>query len=345
MCHNPYMGSIYKHRNINVDALRFLCALCIVILHTWGAFLDAKILPAVIRHSLGYSVNIFFIISGYAINESLKAYTPTLRNAMSYVLRRSVRLDAPYWFMLALYFMLETMVKQRNYGFFDLFANAAYMQRIFEFQQIVGVAWTLCIEVQFYLLMLLIASFRKTTMQALLILSFIIVGSLVMRHQLGLFLDGNFVFQFLPWFILGIVASSAHEFTIRKSITIVIGLLVSQCLLDGSDFTSIAFTTIYGTISYIVIARTHPQHPASAANVSPSVSKLLIQAAGLSLYTYSTYLTHMLAIKCVTKMSFLPQGFSKFSTSLMLTGVLSFALYKLIEKPAIDVSRRISYSR
>jgi peptidoglycan/LPS O-acetylase OafA/YrhL len=314
-------------------------------MHTWGAFLDAKILPDVIRYSLGYSVNIFFIISGYAINESLKAYTPTILNAMSYVLRRSLRLDAPYWFMLAIYFMLETMVKQRSYGLADLFANAAYMQRLFDFQQIIGVAWTLCIEVQFYLLMLLLASFRQTTKQVLLVLTFIIVGSIIMKYQLGLFLDGNFVFQFLPWFILGIVASSAHELTTKNSITMFVGLFVSQCLLEGSDFKSNIFTIFFGTMSYIIIARTHPQHPSSITNVSPPVSKHLIQIAGLGSYTYSIYLTHMLAIKGVTKMSFLPPGLSKFSTSLILTGVLSFALYKLIEKPALVVSRRISYSR
>lgn len=338
------MDSANQYRNKNVDALRFFCALGIVIHHTAGAFIaDNHVLVTVIRYTFVYSVNIFFILSGYAITESLKSYKPSLSNALNYVLRRSVRLDAPYWLILTLYFTLETLLKQRNYGLVDLLANAVYVQRLFGFQQILGVAWTLCIEVQFYLLMLLIASFRLTIKQLAWLYACLMVGTIAMKYSSGWFSDGNVVLQYLPWFTVGIIASWYKVTRSRYSLLLVASTLVAQCVLGGSDYKDVLCTTAYGVGAYLFIAQVI-QHKASSTqdNLQAQTTRLE-QVAILGSFTYSVYLTHMLAIKVVSKAGFLPNANTKLAAAVILTAIMAWLLNYLVERPALLLSRKISY--
>jgi peptidoglycan/LPS O-acetylase OafA/YrhL len=338
------MNSHNPTRNNTVDALRFLCAAGIVTHHAAGAFItENNLVSTVIRYSFVYSVNIFFIISGYAISESLKFYKPDFSNAIKYVMRRSIRLDAPYWVILTIYFTLETLLKQRNYGLVDLFGNGFYLQRIFGFQQILGVAWTLCIEVQFYLLMLLIASFNKTIKQLTSIYAILIVGSITLKYSFGLFSDGNFVLQYLPWFIVGIIASSHNVTPSKFSVLLVAGVLISQCVLDGSDYRDFLCTTVYGTVAYLLMTNLGPTRVATKPEIVRLRSTNIGHIAALGSYTYSIYLTHMLAIKVVSKVSLLPNASAKVVAAIIATTLMAWLLHHLIEKPALLLSRKISY--
>jgi peptidoglycan/LPS O-acetylase OafA/YrhL len=331
-------------RNSNVDALRFLCAAGIVTHHVAGAFItENSIIPIIFRYSLVYSVNIFFIISGYAISESLKSYNPSTFNSISYIVRRSIRLDAPYWLMLLVYFTLETLLKQRNYGLVDLLGNGIYLQRIFGFQQILGVAWTLCIEVQFYLLMLLIASFKRGITQLASMYAILIAGTITMKYSIGWFSDGNIVLQYFPWFIVGIIASWHKVAPSKFSILFVAGVLVSQCVLDGSDYRDFLCTTAYGTGAYLLITNFGPTRMASKPELVRLWSTTIGHIAALGSYTYSIYLTHMLAIKVISKVSLLANASAKVAAAVIVTAVMAWLLHHLIEKPALLLSRKISY--
>ena len=331
-------------RNKIVDALRFVCALGIVIHHASGAFItDNSIIATTIRYSFVYSVNIFFIISGYAISESLRFYKPSLSNAINYVMRRSIRLDAPYWLILTIYFTLETLLKQRNYGLVDLLANGVYLQRILGFQPILGVAWTLCIEVQFYLLMLLVASYRKTTTQLALTYACLIAGTIALKYNFGLFSDGNLVFPYLPWFTVGIIASRHKVIPSRFSILLVAGVLASQCLLDGSDYRDVLCTIVYGFVAYLLIINGDQNGASTKLDSLRLASTNFVKIASLGSYTYSVYLTHMLTIKVVSKIGLLPNEYAKVAAAVMLTAVMAWLLNHLIEKPALLLSRKIRY--
>ncbi len=339
------MSSPNPTRNTNVDALRFLCALGIVTHHATGTFItDNNLIATIVRYSFVYSVNIFFIISGYAISESLKSYKPSLSNSVNYVMRRSIRLDAPYWLILTIYFILETLLKQRSYGLVDLLANAVYSQRIFGFQQILGVAWTLCIEVQFYLLMLFIASFRMTTIQSVSMYACLIVGTIALKYTFGLFSDGNLVFQFLPWFIIGIIASWQTITPSRFSLFLVAGALAAQCVLDGSDYRDVLCTTTYGVGAYLFIKNVGQKKSSVNQKVLQARSTRFVQFAILGSYTYSVYLTHMLAIKVVSKAGFLLGANTKLAAAVILTAIMAWLLNYLVERPALILSRKISYT-
>ncbi len=242
-----------------------------------------------------------------------------------------------------LYFILETVLKQRNYGLVDLLANAIYVQRILGFQQILGVAWTLCIEVQFYLLMLLIASLRITTKQSGSMYACLIVGTITLKYYVGWFSDGNLIFQYLPWFTVGIIASGYKVTPSRYSLLLVAGTLAAQCVLDGSDYRDVLCTTTYGIVAYLFITKVDQKKESTNQDNLQARSTRLVQVAILGSFTYSVYLTHMLAIKVVSKAGFLPDANTKLAAAIILTAIMAWMLNYLIERPALILSRRISY--
>jgi peptidoglycan/LPS O-acetylase OafA/YrhL len=323
-----------SNRNATVDVLRFVCAIGIVLHHSIGAFLpENSLLLTVNAYTFVYSVNIFFIISGYAITESLKGYVATPKNALSYVIRRSLRLDLPYWIMLTVYFCIESFLNQRNYGLTDLVVNSIYGQRIFGYKPIIGIAWTLCIEVQFYTLMLAVTSFQKSIKRQYVIFSVLIIGSIIIKFTTRFLSDDTYVFQYLPWFLVGILSSYQRSEKISTTIPVIVGVLAIRCVLDKLDLIDIACTIFYGLVTHVLIVK----------DKTESTSIGIQQFSKLGSYTYSIYLTHMLSIKAIQQFSVLPGGTLKVIGAFILTAVMSIILNKFIEQPALKLSRKISY--
>ena len=94
--------AIQPHRIQTVDALRGLAALAVVFYHVQGAlsrgaqpwFPD----PARRLTEGGhFGVNVFFVLSGFVIARSVRDGSMTLGYLGRFTLRRSIRLDPPYW--------------------------------------------------------------------------------------------------------------------------------------------------------------------------------------------------------------------------------------------------------
>jgi len=123
-----------------------------------------RILPVPFQIFCGFGsvgVQIFFVISGFVIAHSLRATNISVGTAGNFILRRQLRLDPSYWVILILSLILTQ--GQRMVPAFvapsmpDLKAivlNVFYLQNITGAEAIVGVAWTLCLEIQFYLVMI-----------------------------------------------------------------------------------------------------------------------------------------------------------------------------------------------
>ena len=65
-----------------------------------------------------------------------------------------MRLDPPYWFAIALAVIVAAVTDlgpARPPSFGDLVAHVFYAQQFFGVPHIIGVFWTLCLEIQFYL--------------------------------------------------------------------------------------------------------------------------------------------------------------------------------------------------
>ncbi|MBT8439938.1 MAG: acyltransferase, partial [Gammaproteobacteria bacterium] len=120
-------------------------------------------LPAFINTILKsghWGVEIFFVISGFVIAHSVRNGTWTFSYLARFGLRRSIRLDPPYWAIIA----LEIALIYLSLHFFpdlgtklptmeQVAAHLVYLQGLLGLGHLLPVFWTLCYEVQFYLVL------------------------------------------------------------------------------------------------------------------------------------------------------------------------------------------------
>jgi peptidoglycan/LPS O-acetylase OafA/YrhL len=159
-----------KDRYVFIDGLRGIAAMMVVFDHlvlcTVMSPALGLILPGVVGLSCAYGrhgVQIFFVISGFVIAHSLRHIEPTGRAIGNFILRRQLRLDPPYWFALVMVLIIAavesripSLAARETYGPRTILVNMAYLQYATQATQMLAVAWTLCLEIQFYLVFILI---------------------------------------------------------------------------------------------------------------------------------------------------------------------------------------------
>jgi len=143
-----------------IDGLRFV-AICAVILYHMQGYVAAAIAqphPGTLLHRLlvegHFGVPLFFVLSGYIIaTPFLGANPPPLRR---YFLRRLTRLEPPYIVSMLLVFALKVAVLgvAADALFPHLLASLVYLHGAIygAHSEVNGVAWSLEVEWQFYLL-------------------------------------------------------------------------------------------------------------------------------------------------------------------------------------------------
>ncbi len=162
-------------RFVFIDALRAIAALMVMAYHlidcTVMAIPLARYMPVFMQIFWSYGmhgVQIFFVISGFVIAHSLRNIEPTGRAIGNFILRRQLRLDPPYWVTIAGILLLRAtegvVLGLHNRGSFSpwvILLNMGYLQNLSGVTEIVGVAWTLCLEIQFYLVFILILAVAR----------------------------------------------------------------------------------------------------------------------------------------------------------------------------------------
>jgi peptidoglycan/LPS O-acetylase OafA/YrhL len=150
-----------------IDALRGLAALAVAAYHfyhstgltsVYDASLPRFITAALARGFLG--VQVFFVLSGFVIAFSQRETFVTLRYLGNFALRRSLRLDPPYWAAIFAVIALNWLAYRLHFEGLEpmpsipvVLANMIYIHDLIGVQKILSVSWTLCIEVQFYLIL------------------------------------------------------------------------------------------------------------------------------------------------------------------------------------------------
>jgi len=168
----------FEGRSTFIDALRGIAAFSVACYHIYRygplpeAAEKAMPRPLAIWFDHGWiGVQVFFVISGFVIAYSVRDALITPRYLANYILRRSIRLDPPYWatifvvlmvhWIFALTFEFDSpmdvptpMKVPLSWGL--IVAHLFYLQNILEsrfgYENLSAGFWTLCIEVQFYLL-------------------------------------------------------------------------------------------------------------------------------------------------------------------------------------------------
>lgn len=155
-----------------IDSMRGVASLMVAGHHFNGALAsDLAWAPAMARaivHDGALGVQIFFILSGYVIALSTERLRPCWSNIGRFVVRRGTRLDPPYLVsivlavgLLALSNAVEPAGARPLPGMGQLLAHVVYLQNILGYGNIVVVYWSLCFEVQMYLLYILLIFLEK----------------------------------------------------------------------------------------------------------------------------------------------------------------------------------------
>ncbi len=153
-------------RLLFIDGLRGVAALSVLFFHFYhnSPYFETfnEVLPQAWCRILGkgwLGVEIFFVISGYVIAHSLSKDCITPKYACGFIVRRSIRLDPPYWFCIltwvGLTFLSNILLPSRTLPYPSwpqLASHLPYLQNILGYGDIVPVFWSLCLELQFYTL-------------------------------------------------------------------------------------------------------------------------------------------------------------------------------------------------
>jgi peptidoglycan/LPS O-acetylase OafA/YrhL len=150
-------------RVLSIDGMRGLAATLVMLFHIHAAVSRTATdwlwapLDFIARHG-ALGVDFFFVISGFVIALSVSRGDPTPSYFGRFILRRSIRLDPPYWTAIALEVGLIYLTLQlfANYPVVkpstpQLVAHVFYAQEILGYGSVTPVFWTLCYEIQFYL--------------------------------------------------------------------------------------------------------------------------------------------------------------------------------------------------
>jgi peptidoglycan/LPS O-acetylase OafA/YrhL len=164
-----------------IDALRGLAALAVACHHIdrFGPLCDAvwRIEPfwiSEILENARVGVRVFFVISGFVIAYSVRKAWVTPAYLGNFALRRSIRLEPPYWVTIAIVLTLNQLAGWLAFeppgndpSFLQILAHIIYVQEIAGYDHISVGFWTLCIELQFYLLFVCLLGVAQRLPQAL----------------------------------------------------------------------------------------------------------------------------------------------------------------------------------
>ena len=223
MSDTPAVSSVAAGRLRHIDGLRGVAAGLVVVFHAIE-FSPAReellrSIGPVASHwpQLGaVAVDVFFLLSGYVL---LRSLTGGRTSARSFMLRRQLRLDPPYWVALVVTLAIafgEKLVPGLSSGSFsplDIALNFTYLQGIFGRPSILSVSWTLCLEVQLYLALLAIVVVARRFfpgphfVPAMLALTGVAGIALNQLHP-G---DQRFIWEAWPLFCIGALAYAGRD--------------------------------------------------------------------------------------------------------------------------------------
>lgn len=350
------MHSKEPARLVLIDALRGLAASWVAVFHLYHAVSPQGEslfgpLDVLLRHG-DLGVQIFFVLSGLVIAQNVALHLTTAASLGRFILRRSIRLDLPYWAALGAYLFAGALRNRSlEYSPVDIAANVVYLDNVLGLRSIIPVGWTLGFEMQFYLVLASIRTFVKRYDVAVIIL-FVIAA--LTRFGVLAMPTGLFVHYFGE-FCLGVFLARV--------------LAAPTPLLIGKEGERALTSRVMLGAATVTLTLTSWQTPAFLGALTSSVTVLFLYSARaylsrwslgrgvqfLGKISYSLYLIHPLVGSRVIRVAlgFLTRGaagtvpwhlrFGAFLFGLLLSVVGAYAFYLLIERPAQRLSRRVAY--
>jgi peptidoglycan/LPS O-acetylase OafA/YrhL len=333
-----------------VDALRGIAALSVVLFHVYAKNLQpmtgfefAQPLDWVLRR--GYlGVHIFFVISGFVIAQSIRGQPITPRYVGWFALRRSLRLDPPYWAtiaaMIVLTFISNHIQHERSLpipSVGSVLAHLGYAQSFLGYAQIVPVFWTLCYEIQFYLVLVLATGLvQRARVPAARWLVFGPLWLLALGHVTGYVELPRALFTFAwPYFFLGVIVNWTRD---RAAGPVALAAIWVSAL--------VVFPTADAEITVAMLASIVLYAVSKADKLGVTLGRGLQYLGRIS---YSLYLTHMLVgtplvrlgIRTLGTRPDLPRAIVLVVAAVAISILAAHLFHVMIERPAVRWSHRL----
>ncbi|WP_016954014.1 acyltransferase family protein [Catenovulum agarivorans] len=145
------------HRISELDALRGIAALCVVIYHffyNYHTIYGHATLPVEWSYLGRYGVQLFFILSGYVIFLTLSK----VKKPMDFIISRFSRLYPAFWVSVAITFVAVSTfgLPGREVSLIAAVANLTMLHEYMRLPHVDTVYWTLTVELTFYFWMFLL---------------------------------------------------------------------------------------------------------------------------------------------------------------------------------------------
>jgi peptidoglycan/LPS O-acetylase OafA/YrhL len=344
-------------RYLFIDAMRGLAALAVVLFHVKeGHHIDAfaAILPDAVNVLMSHGhlgVEIFFVLSGFVIAHSMCRHEVTPRYVGRFFLRRSIRLDPPYWASMALVVVFGVLSTRFIPGkTFDLpgpgrlLAHVFYLQVLLDVPPLNGIYWTLCLEIQYYLafavIMLIVTGFQRRWSFQIAFAS-VIVPAMI----------------FANLWPLGVPPFQALGFVVHWHLFIA-GVLVWWALHRPQD--GLAAPLAAGNLVLLALASVFNEDAAVGVGVAAAALFFFAGRRGaltrwlsarpfqaLGAISYSLYLVHNPITGAAFRMGYALTGHSVAIEAMWFVLVTSLCIgsayvsYRLIERPSLALSHKI----
>ena len=345
-----------------IDGLRAFAALWVILFHS---VIDAdksisqftNTLPQWFVHIVfergGLGVAVFFVMSGFLVGLSRQETQFDFARFKNFIVRRLVRLSPAYYVSIVITLaigFIAAYAKSEQFAplgyplsFPRLIAHLFYLQDILKLHNINDVYWTLCLEVQSYLVFGIlfwlaqrIDSHWKINWGRVIV--FVPSATLAAFYPIGIFTYQGRATIFLPlWysFMLGIFA----YWTYRKQLNpwffyFYVAILVFAGIANSSDF---AIVSSIIAVLLLEVAR--------ANRMQQLLNWQWLQFVGK--ISYSLYLTHTPILGGVYWIVFKLFNHSVWSEFLALilaiAACIAFAtlIWQIIEKPSIQWSKKL----
>jgi peptidoglycan/LPS O-acetylase OafA/YrhL len=349
-------GSL-QQRFAFVNALRGLGALAVVLYHAAeGGHIPAIVedmpwwLLAVMKHG-GVSIAVFFTISGFVIAHAVYQHRVTLPFAGRFIMRRSMRLDPPYWVSIALVLAFGTLASMILPGKNPpdvstgvLSAHLFYLQEMLGYPHINPVFWTLCLEMQFYLVYITILCISRNDpsqpLQGRATTIMLVLAMLTsMLWPMGVFQFGPVPGSFLPYwnsFLVGVAAYWAWRnpqivpYFLAMTLTI-----ITAALIRGDAFAFLCAASAL-MLWYVV----------SSGRSFRAFNWTWLQFLGA--ISYSLYLIHNSITGATFRVGYMITGHNQFweavwwAISIAACLVFAAVVWKFVERPSARWARTVN---